>query len=57
MPNNRAAWLLAPRQRPLVINEAPFYRPKAEEVLIKNHAIAVVCIFIDGNDRGMCSMC
>jgi NADPH:quinone reductase-like Zn-dependent oxidoreductase len=42
MAKNRAAWILSPGTNSFLIAEAPSYKPKAGEVLIKNHAVAVV---------------
>ncbi|KAJ5201031.1 hypothetical protein N7449_005834 [Penicillium cf. viridicatum] len=41
MAKNRAAWILSPRSKPFSIAEAPTYKPKAKEVLIKNYAVSV----------------
>jgi Zn-dependent alcohol dehydrogenase len=42
MNQNRAAWIVAARSKPLVIGNAPLYKPGPGEVLIRNHAVAVV---------------
>jgi NADPH:quinone reductase-like Zn-dependent oxidoreductase len=41
MPSNRAAWLTAKSARPLEVKSAPYTRPAANEIVIKNGAIAV----------------
>lgn len=42
MGKNRAAWILTPGSKPFFIADAPTYKPKAGEVLIKNYAVSVV---------------
>ncbi|KAJ5538122.1 Polyketide synthase enoylreductase [Penicillium frequentans] len=41
MPSNRAAWLSAKSARPLEIKTAPYTPPAANEIVIKNGAIAI----------------
>lgn len=41
MASNRAAWLIAEKSPSLVIKSAPCGVPKAHQILIKNHAIAI----------------
>jgi NADPH:quinone reductase-like Zn-dependent oxidoreductase len=38
---NRAAWMTAPRNRPLQVGSAPIGTPEAGQILIKNHAVAI----------------
>lgn len=40
MPQNEAAWLVAKHQ-PLQVKDAPYTKPKAGEMVVRNHAIAV----------------
>lgn len=42
MSQNRAAWIIAARTKPFTIGEAPLYKPGKGEILIRNHAVAVV---------------
>lgn len=39
--SNTAAWLTAPKPRPLEIKPASLGAPRGEEILIRNHAIAI----------------
>ncbi|KAL2825690.1 zinc-binding oxidoreductase CipB [Aspergillus pseudoustus] len=41
MPTNTAAWLLEPKAHPFVIKEAPLWKPLANEILLKNRAVAI----------------
>ena len=41
MPDNTAAWLTSNKATPLVVKSAPYISPKANEILIKNHAVAI----------------
>ncbi|KAL1997656.1 hypothetical protein VTN02DRAFT_1177 [Thermoascus thermophilus] len=41
MTDNQAAWLPAPRQRPLRVDAAPFPQPGKNQLVVKNHAVAV----------------
>ncbi|GAM33957.1 hypothetical protein TCE0_013r01231 [Talaromyces pinophilus] len=41
MPSNHAAWITEAKKVPLEVKEAPLWTPKENEVLIKNHAIAI----------------
>ncbi|KAK1765981.1 polyketide synthase [Phialemonium atrogriseum] len=41
MPTNQAAWLTAKSARPLVVKSAPYTPPGANEMVVKNAAIAV----------------
>lgn len=41
MPTNTAAWLTANMATPLEVKPAPYTSPKANEILIKNHAVAI----------------
>ena len=38
---NKAAWLESKQAKPLVVREAPVWKPEAGEVLIQNQAIAI----------------
>ena len=38
---NQAAWLTAPKARPLKVDEAPMPEPGANEIVIRNHAVAI----------------
>jgi NADPH:quinone reductase-like Zn-dependent oxidoreductase len=38
---NNAAWLTAPKEKPLKIDDAPMPTPNADEIVIRNHAIAI----------------
>jgi NADPH:quinone reductase-like Zn-dependent oxidoreductase len=40
-PINTAAWLTAAKARPLAIKSAPYTSPKANEIVVKNAAIAI----------------
>jgi NADPH:quinone reductase-like Zn-dependent oxidoreductase len=40
MPTNKAAWVPGPKL-PLEVKEAPYTRPFANEIIVKNHAVAV----------------
>ncbi|KAJ5688946.1 Polyketide synthase enoylreductase [Penicillium macrosclerotiorum] len=41
LPENQAAWALAPKSKPFVVKEAPYPTPDANEVVVKNYAVAV----------------
>lgn len=41
MPSNSAAWITEAEKVPLEVKEAPLWTPKENEVLIKNHAVAI----------------
>ncbi|KAF2973157.1 hypothetical protein GQX73_g452 [Xylaria multiplex] len=41
MSLNKAAWSMAPRTRPLEVRAAPMSTPGDNQILIKNHAIAI----------------
>lgn len=41
MTKNQAAWIKAAKAKPLVVEDAPMWVPKAGEVLIKNAAVAI----------------
>ena len=42
MPSNQAAWLTKPKTAtPLEVKEAPYTAPKAHEIVVKNHALAI----------------
>lgn len=40
MPQNQAAWIKA-QGAPLVVEDAPYNAPGPQEILIKNHAVAI----------------
>ena len=40
-PINRAAYLVAPKQKPVEIRDAPYTSPKVDEIVIKNRALAI----------------
>ena len=40
-PTNQAAYVLTPREKPLVVGSAPFPTPTADEIVIQNRAIAI----------------
>ncbi|GAT21906.1 zinc-binding oxidoreductase CipB [Aspergillus luchuensis] len=42
MSQDRAAWMIAARSKPFTLGEAPLYKPGKGEILIRNHAVAVV---------------
>ncbi|KAL5342264.1 zinc-binding oxidoreductase CipB [Aspergillus crustosus] len=41
MSSNSAAWLTSPKTRPLEVKSAPLWTATTNEILIKNHAIAI----------------
>ncbi|KAJ5918165.1 hypothetical protein N7454_010540 [Penicillium verhagenii] len=41
MTTNSAAWLTEAKAHPFKVKEAPTYTPEANEVLVKNHAVAI----------------
>lgn len=40
-PSNHAAYLTGPKQRPLEVRPAPYTPPGPEEIVIRNHAVAI----------------
>ena len=40
-PTNRAAYLVGPQVKPLVVKDAPYTLPSAHESVVRNHAVAV----------------
>ncbi|KAJ5088519.1 hypothetical protein N7456_012135 [Penicillium angulare] len=44
MTANSAAWILEPKAHPFQVKEAPTYTPEANEILVKNHALAIAPI-------------
>lgn len=38
---NKAAWLTAAQARPLKVDDAPMPEPSADEVVVRNHAVAI----------------
>ena len=51
MASNTAAWLMAHRARPFEIKAAPLGTPEENQILLKNHAIAINPI--DGKLQGL----
>ncbi|KAL3476662.1 zinc-binding oxidoreductase CipB [Aspergillus californicus] len=41
MPSNSAAWLVEPKAHPFQVKEAPIWEPSTNELLVKNHALAI----------------
>lgn len=41
MATNTGAWIKAAKSRPFVVEPAPVWVPEANEILVKNHAIAI----------------
>ena len=41
MPNNTAAWLKAPKAPSLEVKSAPYTSPKQNEIVVRNHAVAI----------------
>lgn len=41
MASNTAAWLTAAKATPLTVGPAPLWVPKEDEILVKNHAVAI----------------
>ncbi|KAI1393301.1 GroES-like protein [Hypoxylon trugodes] len=41
MASNSAAWIKAAKSHPFVVEPAPVWTPEANEILLKNHAIAI----------------
>lgn len=39
--SNQAAWLTEAKAKPLKVGDAEYYKPAADEVLIKNAALAI----------------
>ncbi|OOF91851.1 hypothetical protein ASPCADRAFT_56526 [Aspergillus carbonarius ITEM 5010] len=39
--NNAAAWLSAAKAHPFQVKEAPLWKPEENEVLVRNHAVAI----------------
>lgn len=40
-PTNAAAWLSEEKKHPFEIKESPLGKPEANEILIRNHALAI----------------
>ncbi|KAJ1548576.1 hypothetical protein HK405_002441, partial [Cladochytrium tenue] len=40
-PTNRAAWVLEKVARPLVVRDTPYTKPGENQVVVRNHAVAV----------------
>lgn len=41
MSTNTAAWLPSEKVHPFELKEAPFPKPATDEVVVKNHAVAI----------------
>jgi len=41
MSSNSAAWITEPKGNPLKVSSAPFPKPGPNDVVVKNHAVAV----------------
>lgn len=41
MASNSAAWLVAPKAKPLEVKSAPLWTPGDNEILLRNHAVAI----------------
>ena len=41
MASNTAAWLIAPKAKPLEVKSAPLWEPGENEILVRNHAVAI----------------
>lgn len=41
MAANSAAWLVAPKAKPLEVKPAPIWTPGENEILVRNHAVAI----------------
>jgi NADPH:quinone reductase-like Zn-dependent oxidoreductase len=41
MPQNKAAYIEAPKANPLVVKDAPYTSPGAGEIVIKNAVVAI----------------
>jgi len=41
MSNNKAAWITAPKAKPLKVDTGPDAKPGPDEILVKNAAVAV----------------
>ena len=39
--SNTGAWLVEAKKYPLEVKEAPYPKPSSDEVVIKNHAVAI----------------
>lgn len=44
MSQNSAAWITAPRAKPLEIKEAPLWKAGPGEIVVKNAAVAIVSL-------------
>ncbi|EHA25076.1 hypothetical protein ASPNIDRAFT_195049 [Aspergillus niger ATCC 1015] len=42
MSQNCTAWIITARTKSFIIGEAPLYKPRKGEILIRNHAVAVI---------------
>lgn len=38
---NKAAWLVAAKERPLKVDDAPMPEPGPDDIIIRNHAVAI----------------
>ncbi|KAL4783591.1 chaperonin 10-like protein [Aspergillus varians] len=41
MSSNSAAWLVSPKSHHFQVKEAPTWKPSPDEILVKNHAVAI----------------
>lgn len=41
MASNTAAWLTAPKSKPFEVKSAPLWTPAENEILVRNHAVAI----------------
>ncbi|KAK0509739.1 hypothetical protein JMJ35_008133 [Cladonia borealis] len=41
MASNTAAWITAAKSKPFEVKDAPFWTPAENEILVKNHAVAI----------------
>ena len=51
--SNKAAWLKSAKANPLVVDDAPYYKPRKDQVLIKNAALAINPVDWKVQDSGM----
>ena len=55
MAQNRAAWIKSSKESPLVVDEAPMWKPEKDQVLIKNGAVAINPVDWMTQDSGLFS--
>jgi NADPH:quinone reductase-like Zn-dependent oxidoreductase len=39
--SNKAAWLTSAKERPLKVDDAPMPAPGPDDIIIRNHAVAI----------------